>query len=89
MQDHIPAEEIPSVSCSRCDTQIRDLPMSPHEKPTHQTLHSVKIILHDGALSDDPMTTLVTRYRHRPAIAFNTATMLIGCPGFTSPVAPS
>src|SRR6266540_7136352 len=53
------SEGAPPASRFSCDTQIKDLPIFPHDKPTHQTSHSVKIILHDSTLSDDPMYTPV------------------------------
>lgn len=66
------------LATGTCDTQIKDLPIFPHDKPTHQTSQSVEIILDDSALSDDSLYTPVTLYRLLPAIAFNTAKMLIG-----------
>jgi hypothetical protein len=71
------------------DTQIKDLPIFSHDKSTYQTSPSAKIFLHDSPLSDAPMYTPVILYRLLPAIAFNTAKILVGCPGVTSPVAPS
>jgi hypothetical protein len=71
----VPCERLLSTPCN---TQIKDLPIFPHDKPTHQTSHSVKIILDNSGLGDDPMSTPLTLYRLLPAIAFNTAKMLIG-----------
>jgi hypothetical protein len=76
-------------SGSTYGTQIKGLPIFPPDKPTHRTLHSIKVILDNTALSDDPMYPPVTLYRLLPAIACNTAKILIGWPGVTSPVAPS
>jgi hypothetical protein len=67
-----------SLSSCHCDTQIKALPIFPHDQPTHQASHVVNILLDDSALSDATMSTPLPLYRILSAIASNTAKMLIG-----------